>query len=115
MEPAASVSVGNPTSDPAIPTFHRAQSVRPAYITWLLRMAWRMSGASVVVGVMPAYWTMLDVLNDQAGLETTLIWKPDGSRDAQVTARSSTTGTRPTIRSQALEVLGCAVTLIIRA
>src|ERR1700677_1061010 len=62
--------------------FHRAHQA--AYINLLLQHGLAHEWGICGVGVMPADWTMRDVLNDQDGLYTLILENPDGSRDARV-------------------------------
>lgn len=62
--------------------FHRAHQA--AYINLLLQQGLAHEWGVCGVGVMPADWTMRDVLNDQDGLYTLILEKPDGGRDAHV-------------------------------
>ena len=62
--------------------FHRAHQAM--YIDRLLQAGSGAEWGICGVGVMPADWTMRDVLNDQDGLYTLILENPDGSRDAQV-------------------------------
>ena len=66
--------------------FHRAHQA--AYINLLLQQGLAHEWGICGVGVMPADWTMRDVLNDQDGLYTLILENPDGSRDAQVIGES---------------------------
>ncbi|WP_420714615.1 mannitol dehydrogenase family protein [Mycobacterium sp. Aquia_213] len=62
--------------------FHRAHQAM--YIDRLLQQGLAHEWGICGVGVMPADWTMRDVLNDQDGLYTLILENPDGSRDAHV-------------------------------
>src|SRR5258708_7849908 len=62
--------------------FHRAHQAM--YIDRLLQQGLAHEWGICGVGVMPADWTMRDVLTDQDGLYTLILANPDSSRDAQV-------------------------------
>ena len=62
--------------------FHRAHQA--AYINLLLQQGLANEWGICGVGVMPADWTMRDVLDGQDGLYTLILENPDGTRDAQV-------------------------------
>src|SRR3984885_12952045 len=91
--------------------FHRAHQA--AYINLLLHHGlaheWGICGG----GVMPADWTMRDVLNDQDGLYTLILENPDGSRDAQVIGSIIDYRYAPDDPESALEVLSAPSTRII--
>src|ERR1700743_360983 len=91
--------------------FHRA--AQAAYINRLLQHGvaheWGICGG----GVMPADWTMRDVLNDQDGLYTLILENPAGNRDAKVIGSIIDYRYAPDDPESALEVLGAPSTRII--
>ena len=91
--------------------FHRAHQA--AYINLLLQHGVAHEWGICGVGVMPADWTMRDVLNDQDGLYTLILENPDGSRDAQVIGSIIDYRYAPDDPESALEVLGAPSTRII--
>jgi mannitol 2-dehydrogenase len=91
--------------------FHRAHQAM--YIDRLLQQGLAHEWGICGVGVMPADWTMRDVLNDQDGLYTLILEKPDGSRDAQVIGSIIDYRYAPDDPDAALEVLAAASTRII--
>jgi mannitol 2-dehydrogenase len=91
--------------------FHRAHQAM--YIDRLLRAGLAREWGICGVGVMPADWTMRDVLNDQDGLYTLILEKPDGSRDAQVIGSIIDYRYAPDDPESALEVLAAPSTRII--
>ena len=91
--------------------FHRAHQAM--YIDRLLQAGLAREWGICGVGVMPADWTMRDVLNDQDGLYTLILEKPDGSRDAQVIGSIIDYRYAPDDPESALEVLTAPSTRII--
>ncbi len=91
--------------------FHRAHQA--AYINLLLQQGLASEWGICGVGVMPADWTMRDVLNDQDGLYTLILENPDGSRDAQVIGSIIDYRYAPDDPESALEVLSAPSTRII--
>jgi mannitol 2-dehydrogenase len=91
--------------------FHRAHQAM--YIDRLLQAGLAREWGICGVGVMPADWTMRDVLNDQDGLYTLILEKPDGSRDAQVIGSIIDYRYAPDDPESALEVLAAPSTRII--
>src|SRR6201986_3901258 len=91
--------------------FHRAHQA--AYINLLLQHGVAHKWGICGVGVMPADWTMRDVLNDQDGLYTLILENPDGSRDAQVIGSIIDYRYAPPDPDSALEVLVAPSTRII--
>ncbi|BBY02408.1 mannitol dehydrogenase family protein [Mycobacterium seoulense] len=91
--------------------FHRAHQA--AYINLLLQQGLAHEWGICGVGVMPADWTMRDVLNDQDGLYTLILENPNGSRDAQVIGSIIDYRYAPDDPESALEVLAAASTRII--
>src|ERR1700749_3152229 len=91
--------------------FHRAHQA--AYINLLLQQGLADGWGICGVGVMPADWTMRDVLNDQDGVYTLILENPDGSRDAQVIGSIIDYRYAPDDPDSALEVLVAPSTRII--
>jgi mannitol 2-dehydrogenase len=91
--------------------FHRAHQAM--YIDRLLQAGLAREWGICGVGVMPADWTMRDVLNDQDGLYTLILEKPDGTRDAQVIGSIIDYRYAPDDPESALEVLAAPSTRII--
>jgi len=91
--------------------FHRAHQAM--YIDRLLQAGLAREWGICGVGVMPADWTMRDVLNDQDGLYTLILEKPDGSRDAHVIGSIIDYRYAPDDPESALEVLAAPSTRII--
>jgi mannitol 2-dehydrogenase len=91
--------------------FHRAHQAM--YIDRLLQRGLAHEWGICGVGVMPADWTMRDVLRDQDGLYTLILEKPDGSRDAHVIGSIIDYRYAPDDPEAALEVLAAASTRII--
>src|SRR6201996_4776697 len=91
--------------------FHRAHQAM--YIDRLLQRGLAREWGICGVGVMPADWTMRDVLNDQDGLYTLILENPDGSRDAQVIGSIIDYRYAPDDPESALEVLVAPSTRII--
>lgn len=91
--------------------FHRAHQA--AYINLLLQQGLANDWGICGVGVMPADWTMRDVLNGQDGLYTLILENPDGSRDAQVIGSIMDYRYAPDDPESAVEVLAAASTRII--
>lgn len=91
--------------------FHRAHQA--AYINLLLQQGLAHEWGICGVGVMPADWTMRDVLNGQDGLYTLILENPDGSRDAQVIGSIIDYRYAPDDPESALEVLTAPSTRII--
>ena len=91
--------------------FHRAHQA--AYINLLLQQGLALDWGICGVGVMPADWTMRDVLNGQDGLYTLILENPNGSRDAQVIGSIVDYRYAPDDPESALEVLTAASTRII--
>ncbi len=91
--------------------FHRAHQA--AYLNLLLQQGLAHEWGICGVGVMPADWTMRDVLNDQDGLYTLILENPDGSRDAQVIGSIIDYRYAPDDPESALEVLAAPSTRII--
>lgn len=91
--------------------FHRAHQA--AYLNLLLQQGLARQWGICGVGVMPADWTMRDVLNDQDGLYTLILEKPDGSRDALVIGSIIDYHYAPDDPEPALEVLAAPTTRII--
>ncbi|MCV7352165.1 mannitol dehydrogenase family protein [Mycobacterium parmense] len=91
--------------------FHRAHQA--AYIDVLLQQGLAHDWGICGVGVMPADWTMRDVLRGQDGLYTLILENPDGSRDAQVIGSIIDYRYAPDDPESALEVLAAPATRII--
>jgi mannitol 2-dehydrogenase len=91
--------------------FHRAHQAM--YIDRLLQAGLAREWGICGVGVMPADWTMRDVLNDQDGLYTLILEKPDGGREAQVIGSIIDYRYAPDDPESALEVLAAPSTRII--
>lgn len=91
--------------------FHRAHQA--AYINLLLQQGLAREWGICGIGVMPADWTMRDVLNGQDGLYTLILENPNGSRDAQVIGSIVDYRYAPDDPESALEVLTAASTRII--
>lgn len=91
--------------------FHRAHQA--AYINLLQQQGLAHDWGICGVGVMPADWTMRDVLTDQDGLYTLILENPDGSRDAQVIGSIVDYRYAPDDPESALEVLAAPATRII--
>lgn len=91
--------------------FHRTHQAM--YIDRLLQAGLAREWGICGVGVMPADWTMRDVLNDQDGLYTLILEKPDGSRDAHVIGSIIDYRYAPDDPESALEVLAAPTTRII--
>ncbi len=91
--------------------FHRAHQAM--YIDRLLQAGLAREWGICGVGVMPADWTMRDVLNDQDGLYTLILENPDGSRDAKVIGSIIDYRYAPDDPESALEVLAAPATRII--
>lgn len=91
--------------------FHRAHQAM--YIDRLLQRGLAREWGICGVGVMPADWTMRDVLRDQDGLYTLILENPDGSRDAQVIGSIVDYRYAPDDPESALEVLAAPSTRII--
>lgn len=91
--------------------FHRAHQA--AYINLLLQQGLAHEWGICGVGVMPADWTMRDVLNDQDGLYTLVLENPDGSRDAHVIGSIVDYHYAPDDPEPALAVLAAPTTRII--
>ncbi|ORB71694.1 mannitol dehydrogenase family protein [Mycobacterium scrofulaceum] len=91
--------------------FHRAHQA--AYINLLLQQGLANDWGICGVGVMPADWTMRDVLNGQDGLYTLILENPDGSRDAQVIGSIVDYRYAPDDPESAVEALAAASTRII--
>lgn len=91
--------------------FHRAHQAM--YIERLLQQGLAPEWGICGVGVMPADWTMRDVLRDQDGLYTLILVKPDGSRDAQVIGSIVDYRYGPDDPESALEVLAAPTTRIV--
>ena len=91
--------------------FHRAHQAM--YIDRLLQAGLAREWGICGVGVMPADWTIRDVLNDQDGLYTLILENPDGSRDAQVIGSIIDYRYAPDDPESALEVLAAPSTRII--
>ena len=91
--------------------FHRAHQAM--YIDRLLQAGLAREWGICGVGVMPADWTMRDVLNDQDGLYTLILEKPDGSRDAHVIGSIIDYRYAPDDPESALEMLAAPSTRII--
>ncbi len=91
--------------------FHRAHQAM--YIDKLLKQGLAHEWGICGVGVMPADWTMRDVLRDQDGLYTLISENPDGSRDAQVIGSIIDYRYAPDDPEAAVEVLAAASTRII--
>ncbi len=91
--------------------FHRAHQAM--YIDRLLQRGLAHEWGICGVGVMPADWTMRDVLRDQDGLYTLILENPDGSQDAQVIGSIIDYRYAPDDPEAALEVLAAASTRII--
>lgn len=91
--------------------FHRAHQA--AYLNLLLQQGLAREWGICGVGVMPADWTMRDVLNDQDGLYTLILEKPDGTRDAHVIGSIIDYHYAPDDPEPALEVLAAPATRII--
>jgi mannitol 2-dehydrogenase len=91
--------------------FHRAHQA--AYINVLLQQGLAHEWGICGVGVMPADWTMRDVLDGQDGLYTLILENPDGTRDAQVIGSIIDYRYAPDDPESALEVLAAPSTRII--
>jgi mannitol 2-dehydrogenase len=91
--------------------FHRAHQAM--YIDRLLQSGLAREWGICGIGVMPADWTMRDVLNDQDGLYTLILENPDGTRDAQVIGSIIDYRYAPDDPESALEVLAAPATRII--
>lgn len=91
--------------------FHRAHQA--AYINLLLQLGLAQEWGICGVGVMPADWTMRDVLEGQDGLYTLILEKPDGTRDAHVIGSIVDYRYAPDDPEAALEVLAAPTTRII--
>lgn len=91
--------------------FHRAHQA--AYINLLLQQGLADEWGICGVGVMPADWTMRDVLDGQDGLYTLILENPDGTRDAQVIGSIIDYRYAPDDPESALEVLAAPTTKII--
>ncbi|OBC01390.1 mannitol dehydrogenase family protein [Mycobacterium sp. 852002-40037_SCH5390672] len=91
--------------------FHRAHQA--AYINLLLQQGLAHEWGICGVGVMPADWTMRDVLDGQDGLYTLILENPDGSRDAHVIGSIIDYRYAPDDPESALEVLAAPSTRII--
>lgn len=91
--------------------FHRAHQAM--YIDRLLQQGLAREWGICGVGVMPADWTMRDVLRDQDGLYTLILEKPDGGRDAHVIGSIIDYRYAPDDPDSALEVLAAPSTRII--
>jgi mannitol 2-dehydrogenase len=91
--------------------FHRAHQA--AYINLLLQHGLAQDWGICGIGVMPADWTMRDVLDDQDGLYTLILENPDGSRDAQVIGSIIDYRYAPDDPESALTVLAAPSTRII--
>ncbi len=91
--------------------FHRAHQAM--YIDKLLQQGLAHEWGICGVGVMPADWTMRDVLRDQDGLYTLISENPDGSRDAQVIGSIIDYRYAPDDPEAAVEVLAAPSTRII--
>ncbi len=91
--------------------FHRAHQA--AYLNLLLQQGLAHEWGICGVGVMPADWTMRDVLNDQDGLYTLILENPDGTRDAQVIGSIVDYRYAPDDPESALQVLAAPSTRII--
>lgn len=91
--------------------FHRAHQA--AYLNLLLQQGLAREWGICGVGVLPADWTMRDVLSDQDGLYTLILENPDGSRDAQVIGSIVDYRYAPDDPESALQVLAAPSTRII--
>ncbi|WP_406814254.1 mannitol dehydrogenase family protein [Mycobacterium sp. M23085] len=91
--------------------FHRAHQA--AYLNLLLQQGLAREWGICGVGVMPADWTMRDVLDGQDGLYTLILENPDGSRDAHVIGSIIDYRYAPDDSESALEVLAAPSTRII--
>ncbi|MEE6179875.1 mannitol dehydrogenase family protein [Mycobacterium sp. 050134] len=91
--------------------FHRAHQA--AYINLLMQQGLARDWGICGVGVMPADWTMRDVLDGQDGLYTLILENPNGTRDAQVIGSIVDYRYAPDDPGSALEVLAAASTRII--
>ncbi|WP_025736655.1 mannitol dehydrogenase family protein [Mycobacterium genavense] len=91
--------------------FHRAHQA--AYLNLLLQQRLAREWGICGVGVLPADWTMRDVLSDQDGLYTLILENPDGSRDAQVIGSIVDYRYAPDDPESALQVLAAPSTRII--
>jgi mannitol 2-dehydrogenase len=91
--------------------FHRAHQA--AYINLLLQQGLAQEWGICGVGVMPADWTMRDVLDGQDGLYTLILENPDGTRDAQVIGSIIDYRYAPDDPEAALDVLAAESTRII--
>jgi mannitol 2-dehydrogenase len=91
--------------------FHRTHQAM--YIDRLLQQGLAREWGICGIGVMPADWTLRDVLRDQDGLYTLILENPDGSRDAQVIGSIIDYRYAPDDPEAALEVLTAATTRII--
>ena len=91
--------------------FHRAHQA--AYINLLLQQGLAQEWGICGVGVMPADWTMRDVLEGQDGLYTLILENPDGTRDAQVIGSIIDYRYAPDHPESALEMLAAPSTRII--
>lgn len=91
--------------------FHRAHQA--AYINLLLQQGLAPEWGICGVGVMPADWTMRDVLDGQDGLYTLILENPDGTRDAQVIGSIVDYRYAPDDPESAIETLAAPSTRII--
>ena len=91
--------------------FHRAHQAM--YIDRLLQRGLAREWGICGVGVMPADWTMRDVLRDQDGLYTLILENPDGTREAQVIGSIIDYRYAPDDPAAALDVLAAESTRII--
>ncbi|MCV7031622.1 mannitol dehydrogenase family protein [Mycobacterium sherrisii] len=91
--------------------FHRAHQAM--YIERLLQQGLAQEWGICGVGVMPADWTMRDVLRDQDGLYTLILVKPDDRREAQVIGSIIDYRYAPDDPEAALAVLAAPATRII--
>jgi mannitol 2-dehydrogenase len=91
--------------------FHRAHQA--AYINLLLQQGLAKDWGICGIGVMPADWTMRDVMDGQDGLYTLILENPNGTRDAQVIGSIIDYRYAPDDPESALEVLAAPTTHII--
>ncbi|OBA64512.1 mannitol dehydrogenase [Mycobacterium sp. 1100029.7] len=91
--------------------FHRAHQA--AYLNLLLQQGLAQEWGICGIGVMPADWTMRDVLDGQDGLYTLILENPNGTRDAQVIGSIIDYRYAPDDPESALEVLAAPSTRII--
>ena len=91
--------------------FHRAHQA--AYINLLLQQGLAQDWGICGIGVMPADWTMRDVMDGQDGLYSLILENPDGTRDAQVIGSIIDYRYAPDDPESALEVLAAPSTRII--